>query len=44
MKKNSEITEDDLANLEKKIQNLTDKNCKEAEELSKKKEKEIMEI
>ena len=44
MKKNSEITEDDLANLEKKIQNLTDKYCKEADELSKKKEKEIMEI
>ena len=30
--------------LEKKIQNLTDKYCKEADELSKKKEKEIMEI
>lgn len=44
MKKNNEITEDDLSNAEKKIQNLTDKFCKEADELSAAKEKEIMEI
>ena len=44
MKKNSEITEDDLAGLEKKIQNVTDKYCKEADDLANKKEKEIMEI
>ncbi len=43
-KKNNEITEDDLANAEKKIQNLTDKFCKEADELTAAKEKEIMEI
>ena len=44
MKKNNEITEDDQANLEKKIQNFTDKYCKEVDELAAKKEKEIMEI
>lgn len=44
MKKNSEITEDDLKNCEKKVQNLTDKYCDEVDVLSKSKEKEIMEI
>lgn len=44
LKKNSEITEDDQANGEKKIQNLTDKYCKEADELAAAKEKEILEI
>lgn len=44
MKKNNEITEDDVSNGEKKIQNLTDKYCKEADELAAAKEKEIMEI
>ena len=44
MKKNNEITEDDLSNAEKKIQNLTDKFCKEADDLTTAKEKEIMEI
>ena len=44
MKKNNEITEDDQANLEKKIQNFTDKYCKEVDDLAAKKEKEIMEI
>ena len=44
MKKNNEITEDDQSNGEKKIQNLTDKFCKEADDLSAAKEKEIMEI
>ena len=44
MKKNNEITEDDVTNGEKKIQNLTDKYCKEADELAAAKEKEIMEI
>ena len=43
MKKNNEITEDDQANLEKKIQNFTDKYCKEVDDLAAKKEKEIME-
>ena len=44
MKKNNEITEDDQANAEKKIQALTDKYCKEADDLTASKEKEIMEI
>lgn len=44
LKKNNTITEDDEANGEKKIQNLTDKFCKEIDELANAKEKEIMEI
>lgn len=44
MKKNSEITEDDQSNGEKKIQNLTDKYCKEVDDLAVAKEKEILEI
>ena len=44
MKKESEITEDDLKQAEKTIQDLTDKFCKEIDEISQKKEKEIMEI
>ena len=44
LKKASTITEDDMANGEKKIQNLTDKYCKEIDELADIKEKEIMEI
>ena len=44
LKKNNTITEDDEANGEKKIQNLTDKFCKEIDELANVKEKEIMEI
>lgn len=44
MKKNSEITEDDVQGGEKKIQNLTDKFCKEIDDLADIKEKEILEI
>lgn len=44
LKKDNKITEDDESNGEKKIQNLTDKYCKEADELLAIKEKEIMEI
>ncbi len=44
MKKNSELTEDDLKDAEKKAQDLTDRYCKEADQLFAKKEKEIMEI
>ncbi|MBO4734486.1 MAG: ribosome recycling factor [Clostridia bacterium] len=44
LKKNNEITEDDEADGEKKIQNLTDKFCKEVDSLAAAKEKEIMEI
>ncbi len=44
MKKKSEITEDDQKNAEKKVQDMTDKFCKEIDEIAAKKEKEIMEI
>ena len=44
MKKRSEITEDDLKNAEKKMQDLTDKFCKEIDGTAAVKEKEIMEI
>ena len=44
MKKKSEITEDDFKNAEKKMQDLTDKFCKEIDGISAKKDKEIMEI
>ena len=44
MKKNAEMTEDDLKSAEKDIQALTDKYCKEADEMSAKKEKEIMSV
>ncbi|MDR2908752.1 MAG: ribosome recycling factor [Oscillospiraceae bacterium] len=43
-KKGSEITEDDLKNLEKDIQNLTDQNIKEIDRIAAAKEKEILEI
>lgn len=44
MKKKSEITEDDFKNGEKKMQDITDKFCKEIDAISAKKDKEIMEI
>lgn len=44
LKKSNQITEDDEANGEKKIQNLTDKFCKDVDSLTAIKEKEIMEI
>ncbi len=44
MKKDNLITEDDQANGEKKIQNLTDKYCAEVDNLCAAKEKEILEI
>lgn len=44
LKKANEITEDDESNGEKKIQNITDRFCKEVDELAAVKEKEIMEI
>ena len=44
LKKANTITEDDVTNGEKKIQNLTDKFCKEIDELAALKEKEILEI
>ena len=44
MKKKAEITEDDLKNAEKKVQDLTDKFCGEIDGIAAAKEKEIMEI
>lgn len=44
MKKKSDITEDDYKNAEKKMQDMTDKFCKEIDDIAAKKEKEIMEI
>ena len=44
LKKNSEITEDDQKNAEKKLQDLTDKYCKEIDGHAVRKEKEIMEF
>ena len=44
MKKNSEITEDDQKNGEKKLQDLTDKYCKEIDGHAARKEKEIKEF
>ena len=44
LKKEGIITEDDVTNAEKKIQNYTDKFCKEIDELTSAKEKEIMEF
>ncbi len=44
MKKKSEITEDDLKSIEDEIQKITDKNCKEIDVMTEKKEKELLEI
>lgn len=44
MKKNGELTEDDLKIAEKKIQDLTDKYVKEADAAADKKQKEVMSI
>ena len=44
LKKNGEITEDDQANGEKQIQNLTDKYTKEIDNTVAKKEKELLEV
>ena len=44
MKKNSEITEDDLKAAEKSIQDVTDKYIKEVDSVVARKDKEIMEI
>ena len=44
MKKGGDLTEDDLKQGEKKMQDLTDKYCKEVETVEARKKKEIMEI
>ena len=43
-KKAGELTEDDQKNLEKELQDLTDKRCKEIDELTAKKDKELMAV
>ena len=43
-KKASEITEDDLKNMEKEIQTITDNRCKDIDKIAANKEKEILEI
>ena len=42
--KKSEITEDDCKEFEKELQDMTDKRCKELDDLSAKKEKELMAV
>ena len=44
LKKNSEITEDELKQVEKDLQKLTDDSCKKIDELLAKKEKELMAV
>ncbi len=44
MKKSSEITEDDLKYAESHVQEITDKYCKEIDNMVEKKQKELMEI
>ena len=44
MKKKSELTEDDLKELEEAMQTLTDKRCKEIDDLTAKKEAELMAV
>ena len=44
LKKKSEITEDDQKKAEKRLQDLTDKFCKMADDVAAAKEKEIMEL
>jgi ribosome recycling factor len=43
-KSDSEISEDELKSLEKVIQTLTDDHCKQADEIAKSKEKEILTV
>ena len=42
--KKSELTEDDQKNLEKELQDITDKRCREIDDLTAKKEKELMAV
>ena len=44
LKKNNEITEDDQKDGEKKLQDITDKYIKQVDEMSKKKEAEVLSI
>ena len=44
MEKSSEVSEDERRNIEGDIQDLTDKTIKEIDEITSKKQEEIMEI
>ena len=44
MKKNGELTEDDQKSMEKDLQDLTDKRCKDIDDLTAKKEAELMAV
>ena len=44
MEKKSEITEDDMKDLEKELQKVTDKRIKEIDELTAAKEAELMAV
>ena len=44
MQKKSEITEDELKEFEKELQDMTDKRCKQIDELTAKKETELMAV
>lgn len=44
LRKKSEITEDDLKDIEKDLQDLTDKTCKEIDAMVVRKEKELLEL
>ena len=44
MKKHGELTEDDQKSMEKELQDLTDKRCKDIDDLTAKKEAELMAV
>ena len=44
MKKNGELTEDDQKSMENELQDLTDKRCKDIDDLTAKKEAELMAV
>ena len=44
MEKKSEITEDDRKDYEKELQDITEKRCKQIDELTAKKEAELMAV
>lgn len=44
LEKKSEITEDDLKNYEKEMQDMTERRCKEIDKLTEEKEKELMAV
>ncbi len=44
MKKKNELTEDDQKDLEKELQDLTDRRCRDVDDLTAKKEKELMAV